>query len=57
MTTTITCPNAKRHTKQPAGYVAWFEWAEKKGKTHRQIRCHGCNLLKIWIPKRDAGGE
>jgi hypothetical protein len=36
---------------QPEGYVAWFDWAEKKGRTHEQHRCPGCGRLSIWKKK------
>lgn len=39
---------------EPAGYVAWFEWAAEKGKTHKQVRCEGCGLFKVWIPRDRA---
>lgn len=39
-----------RHTPQPVGYLAWHEWAERKARTHRQERCPGCGLWKIWRP-------
>jgi hypothetical protein len=44
-----------RHTKQPEGYLQWHAWAEKKLKTHRQIKCPNCGLYAIWIKR--AGGE
>lgn len=44
------CPNADHHTPSPEGRVSWHEWAAKKSKTHRQLRCPGCGLYKIWIP-------
>ena len=28
---------------EPTGFVAWFAWAERKGKTHEQQRCPGCD--------------
>lgn len=40
-----------RHTPQPKGYIAWHEWAAKKSKTHRQIRCKGCGRLEVWTRK------
>lgn len=40
-----------RHTKAPTGYVEWHEWAEKKAKTHDQIRCPGCGLFKVWVKR------
>lgn len=44
------CPGG--HTPAPAGYVAFFEWAEQKAKTHRCVKCPHCGLWAIWIPKR-----
>lgn len=46
------CPNWESHAAAPLGYIAWHEWAEQMGKTHRQEPCPGCGLLKIWVPKR-----
>lgn len=45
---TYTCED---HTYGPTGYLAWHEWAEKMSKTHRQLRCSGCGLWMIWIPR------
>jgi len=39
------------HTPCPEGYLAWHEWAEKKAKTHRQVKCKGCGLYALWVPK------
>ena len=39
------------HTKRPEGFVAFQEWAEKKAKTHDQIRCPVCGLWAVWVPK------
>ena len=41
-----------KHIYGPSGYVVWHEWAEKMSKTHRQVKCKGCNRFMIWIPKR-----
>ncbi len=43
------------HVKEPSGYVPWFEWAEKKGKTHEQQRCPDCGRFTIWVKKSVAG--
>jgi len=40
-----------RHTKQPQGYLAWHEWADKKSKKHFQVKCPACGLLKVWKRK------
>ena len=45
----VSCPNA--HTPQPEGYSDWQSWAHKASKTHRQIRCPGCQLFKIWVSR------
>lgn len=39
------------HDPEPSGYLAWFEWAEQKAKTHDQLQCPHCKLWKIWVPK------
>lgn len=47
------CPNKKKHTKgAPEGYADWFDWAEKKEKTHKQTRCEGCGLYVIWVRRK-----
>lgn len=38
-----------KHIKEPTGYIEWHNWAEKKSRTHRQIRCEKCGLYKIWL--------
>jgi hypothetical protein len=45
------------HTPCPEGYLQWHEWAKKKSKTHRQIKCNACGLYAIWIPKKKRGVE
>jgi hypothetical protein len=44
------CPNAAAHTPHPTGYLAHAEWAERKMKTHHQVKCDGCGLYAIWVP-------
>ena len=44
--------SCKKHTKCPVGYLEWFDWAERKAKTYKQIKCPECGLFKIWIKKR-----
>lgn len=41
-----------RHTEFPSGYVEWFDWAMKKGRTHDQVRCPHCGLYCRWVPKK-----
>ncbi len=48
------CPNAKKHTRQPEGYANWHLWAERKGETHRQVRCDGCGDFEVWDYGRNA---
>lgn len=45
------CPNANEHTPSPEGYIQWHAWAGKMNRTHRQIRCSGCGLYKIWVKR------
>ena len=51
MDTEQPCPNNANHTPSPAGYLAWFKWAEKMMQTHDQTICPGCGLWKLWVPK------
>ncbi len=39
------------HTYGPTGYIGWHDWAERKSKTHKQLKCKGCGLYKIWVKK------
>lgn len=50
------CRRAAEHTPQPAGYVAWWAWAEEMAKTHEQLQCPGCGRWLICVP-RDAAGQ
>jgi hypothetical protein len=45
------CPDVKRHTKHPEGYIAQMEWAKRKAKTHRQERCPTCGFWSLWTPR------
>jgi len=49
MTTKPRRRTCKSHTKCPASYIAWHEWAEKKSRTHHQVQCDECGLWAIWI--------
>lgn len=44
-------PCAHKHTKQPIRYSEWHSWAERKSKTHKQVRCEDCGRLAIWVSK------
>jgi hypothetical protein len=46
-----------QHTPSPANYLGWHGWAERMGKTHKQIRCEHCGLWAIWIPKGRGNKE
>lgn len=51
------CPDKQYHNmedKEPSGYVAWFEWAEKLNKTHEQKQCPTCGLYTYWVPRRES---
>lgn len=45
------CPDVRKHTKTPSGYIQFHEWAEKKSKTHKQIKCPTCGFWAIWVKK------
>ena len=47
----LKCRNCDNHTLGPAGYIAWHEWAEKRSKTHDQLKCPDCGLYVIWRRK------
>lgn len=52
MTERVECPNFIDHAAEPSGYLQWHAWARKMQRTHRQVRCSGCGLFKIWIPRQ-----
>ena len=43
-----------KHTKCPTGYIEWHHWAEKKSKTHKQIKCGGCGLYAVWVNRGEG---
>ncbi len=45
------CPDVRKHTTAPDGYLAWHEWAEKKSRRHYQVRCSICGFYAIWKRK------
>lgn len=47
----VLCPDRIHHTESPAGYNQWHFWAREMSRTHRQIKCTGCGLYVIWVPK------
>ncbi len=46
------CPQIEDHTWAPEGYIQWHAWAKEMSKTHKQRKCSGCGLYKIWEPKK-----
>lgn len=46
-----TCPDRAKHTDCPDDYLRWHDWAERKAKTHVQVRCPTCLRWAIWKPK------
>lgn len=48
------CLRAELHTAAPSDYLKWHTWAGKMGATHKQERCPGCGLWRIWKPKPKA---
>lgn len=54
------CPDFQHHTPCPVAdsdYLGWHAWARKMSKTHRQVKCSGCGLYAIWIPKHRSDEE
>ena len=39
------------HTPAPNTYLGWHEWAEKKYRTHEQVRCDECGHWRIWVER------
>ena len=37
-----------RSPREPAVLA---EWIEEMHRTHRQVRCPGCGLWKLWVPR------
>lgn len=54
MSASVSCTTPNLHTRQPWGYVAWHEWAEKMSRTHVQVECPGCGRLMIWKRSKTA---
>ena len=51
------CPDIMHHDAGPSGYLQWHAWARRMARTHRQIKCTGCGLYVIWLPKRQSGEQ
>lgn len=45
-------PKCSPPKDEPYGYIAWHEWADKKGKTHYQVRCREHGLLHNWVLRK-----
>ena len=37
----------RKNYGEPEGYLNWHEWAEKKAKTHKQVRCKECGKYHL----------
>ncbi|MFF3928209.1 hypothetical protein [Streptomyces hirsutus] len=48
------CPSAVQHTPHPVRQFAHEAWAQQMLRTHKQTRCPGCGLWKIWVERPDA---
>lgn len=42
---------AKRLRGEPASYLDWPTWADKKLLTHKQAKCTKCGIWHKWIRK------
>lgn len=47
------CPLRDAHTPSPSHYSDWHDWAERMKQTHEQVRCAGCGLWLVWVPKKE----
>lgn len=41
--------------KPQVNYMAYFEWAAIKRKTHHQRQCSECKLWLVWVPRMREG--
>jgi hypothetical protein len=51
------CSRFHDHTLAPEGYIQWHAWAKRMNRTHRQIKCAGCGLWAIWIPRKNRSAD
>lgn len=45
------CPNYEQHEPMPTAYVEFDGWGAKMNKTHKNVKCSGCGLYKIWVER------
>lgn len=42
------CPDVKKHTRAPTGYIAFSEWTDRMARTHDQLQCPTCGFWTVW---------
>lgn len=50
---TKSCPRDELHAPDEPNTTPalWTLWAEVKAEHFRQLKCPGCGLYKVWIPR------
>ena len=46
------CPNYANHEPMPRDYVSFDEHGKLLNKTRKNVKCPGCGLYKIWVPRK-----
>ena len=47
------CKNGRKKD-EPEFYLAWHCWADRKVKTHYQVKCKKCGYYHIWKKRKKA---
>lgn len=45
------CKNGRKKD-EPEFYLAWHCWADRKVKTHYQVKCKKCGYYHIWKKRK-----
>lgn len=48
------CPYNDVHEIGPESTLEWWAWADEMSKKNKNLRCPGCGLFKIIVPKSAA---
>lgn len=48
----VNCPERESHAAdRPLDYHEFQRWAVKKLRTHRPVRCKGCDQYLVWVTR------